>query len=304
MSPLLHGAARVGYGFRTLGLRRVATELADTLSHRIYTRARPAQAEAGPRVQGPGSCSWLDDGGEWTVTDLTVTCAELAAFMAETKFPRLYYEGSRRVRYALWHRIGFALCGLTAASVVVDMGAAMGIWGRLARRQFGCTVWDADFRYRPGIHGARIGAGAGAIPLPSNSVSHVVSFCAFNCFEGPADTEFLWESFRLLAPGGKLVIVPLCLSDEHVNLFDPSLCTRRTAFDPGARREPWPGWGNPFGRWYSREAFRQRLVVRGPAFQRTIVRVHHDLGLGDLPREGCAALFVKLPESPERVAQL
>jgi len=179
----------------------------------------------------------------------------------------------------------------------------MGIWGRTARRRFGCTVWDVDCRYPPGLHGRRIGAAATAIPLPASSVSHVVSFCAFNCFEGTTDTEFLREAFRLLKPGGKLVIVPLCICDAHLNLYDPSLCTGDTAFDPGAHRTAWDGWGNRFGRWYDQEAFRQRLVLPVPACQRTIVRVDHDIDLAGMARTYYAIRFVKPGDSPAPAEQ-
>ncbi|MBM4026144.1 MAG: class I SAM-dependent methyltransferase [Planctomycetes bacterium] len=297
-SPVLNGAARVGHSLRTLGIRGTAAEIADILSFHFHERQRPAPPGGRPDGKVPGPCSWLRDSGEWTVTELTATQRELAAFMARMRFPRFYYKGGRRVWYALWHQIGFALCDLTPASIVVDAGAGMGIWGRMARRQYGCTTWDLDCRYPPGLHGRRIGAAATAVGLPANSVSHVVCFCAFNCFEGQVDTAFLWEAFRLLLPGGKLVIVPLCVCDEHVNLFDPSLCAGSDLFDPGAHRTPWPGWGNRFGRWYSREAFQQRLIAAGPAFERTIVRVDHDMCLEGLAPVYYAALFVKPMESP------
>jgi hypothetical protein len=295
-SSLLNGVARVACCFRISGIRGVATEITNALSLQIKERHRPAPPGIRSGAQNPGACSWVSGTGEWTNADLTITDSDLAAFMSEARFPRFCYQGSGRVRYALWHQIGFALCNLTRDSVVVDMGAGMGIWGRMARRQFGCTVWDVDCRYPPGFGEHRIGAPAGRIPLPSNSVTHVVSFCSFNCFEGPADTEFLWESYRLLKPGGKLVIVPLCICDDHVNLFDPSLFTDFAAFDPGAHQTPWPGWGNRFGRWYDREAFRQRLILRGPVYQRIIVHVDHDLHLPGLAPDYFAALFIKPSE--------
>jgi SAM-dependent methyltransferase len=267
--------------------------MANVLALRIKERRGPARLRTGPAPERLKTCSWLEEAGEWTVADLTLTRGELATFMDRTKYPQFYYAGSRRVAYAFWHAIGFALCELTSGSIVADVGAAMGVWGRIARREFGCTVWDVDARYRPGIHGTRVGARAGEIPLPSSSASHVVSFCAFNCFEGWADAQFLHEAFRLLVPGGTLAIVPLCIGDEHVNLFDPLLCPRADAFDPGALRLPWQGWGNRFGRWYDRKAFWQRLIASGPPYERTILRVRCDAPLPD-GVQGCyAALFRK-----------
>jgi hypothetical protein len=139
-------------------------------------------------------------------------------------------------------------------------------------------VFDLDARYPPGIHGSRIGADAGNIPLPSGSVSHIVAFCAFNCLEGTTDIRFVREASRLLHAGGRLVIVPLCIADAHLNLYDPAICVSRESFDAGARRIAWHGWGNNFGRWYDRDAFTERVLSQFPRGQAQVYRAKNPLG--------------------------
>jgi hypothetical protein len=193
--------------------------------------------------------------------------------------------------------IGFDRCALTPDATVIDVGAQAGVWGELARRNFGCTVYDVDLRYRRGVHGWRIGAGAGDIPLPDGTATHIVSFCAYNCFEARADEQFIAEAARLLAPGGKLVIVPLCIADEHVNLYDPAICQRAESFDQGARRVPWHGWGNNFGRWYDRRAFEDRVLRNADGLKLSVGRVRHPALPCDDVSTFWAASFVKLPRA-------
>lgn len=210
-------------------------------------------------------------------------------------YPRYYYRAERRIRYSLWHHVGTELCGLDRASVVIDVGAQAGLWGAMIRRQFGCRVFDLDLEYRSGRHGFRIGAPAGSIPLDRGSVSHIVSFCAFNCFEGDDDTALIQEAWRVLAPGGKLIIVPLCIGDEYVNLYDPKLIGGVERLDRGARPAALMGWGNGFGRWYDRQAFETRILRHAHGFDAEIHRVQQPFHREESFDAMYAARFVRRP---------
>ena len=63
-----------------------------------------------------------------------------------------------------------------------------------------------------------------------------------------------------MKPRGRLVIVPLCIADEYVNLFDPAIMDRPENLDERARHVAWDAWGSNFGRWYDRRAFRERFL--------------------------------------------
>lgn len=293
-SRVANAAARLFRSIQTSGLASTVSEIYARTTER-RKRAHTADAGTGDpeTLLDRDSCSWLDAVPCTVLPERAVTPDELAAFMSAYRFPRFYYGGMRRIRYALWHLIGFERCGLDGGAVVIDVGAQAGIWGELARRKYGCTVYDVDLRYPHGVHGRRIGAGAGCIPLPDGTATHIVTFCAYNCFEGPADEAFIVEASRLLAPGGKLVIVPLCIADEHVNLYDPAICDREQSFDPGARRVAWHGWGNNFGRWYDKQAFEKRVLHHAAGMRLHVGRIKHpDLPCDDVP-SFWAATFVK-----------
>lgn len=232
-------------------------------------------------------CSWLDSLAQVRVIETAVTHQELSEFQRRMDYPRYYYRAERRIRYSLWHHVGILLCGLEKNSVVIDIGAQAGLWGSMTRRRFGCRVLDVDLEYKPGQRGFRIGASASSIPLENSSVTHVVSFCAFNCFEGEADTAMILEAARVLVPGGKLIIVPLCIGDEYVNLYDPRLIGGVERLDRGARAAALPGWGNKFGRWYDREAFESRILQHAASFHTEIHRVTHPFH----PHEGFDAMY-------------
>lgn len=274
-SVLVNAAARVVYSIRTLGIRRTAALTGRSLAY--YVRGHKANVckSRGPAITALSRCSWIRSVEDVDIADCAITSADLQAFISGIHYPYYYYAGARRVWYALWHMSGLQACDFTPHSVVLDVGAQSGIWGKIVRRKYGCKVFDVDLRYRPGIRGNRIGADARAIPLPAQSVTHIVTFCAFNCFEGTADIGFLNEATRLLSPAGMLVIVPLCIADAHVNLYDPLICAGPKSFDRGARAVEWHGWGNNFGRWYDRTAFVHRILANTLDFDKTIWRVRH-----------------------------
>ena len=293
-SKALSALVRFVLSVRSLGPARVATKLVRRVSSRI---TRPAATLLRPdsNLDLLRRCSWLEKTPQIRIIDSAVTQDDLARFQIQMNYPRFYYRAERRIRYSLWHCVGTALSGLDRASIVIDVGAQAGLWGSMIRRRFGCRVFDVDLEYKPGRHGFRIGAPASSIPIESGSVSHVVSFCAFNCFEGDDDTAMILEAARVLVPGGKLVIVPLCIGDEYVNLYDPRLIASVERLDRGARPAVLADWGNKFGRWYDRHAFEQRILRHAGAFDTEIHRVSHPFN----SHEGFDAMYaVRLIRRP------
>ena len=270
---------------RSLGLMRVARKLVRRAGSQLaHARHGPLPAA---NLDALMRCSWVERLPGIKIADSRVTPHDLLAFQNHFRYPRFYYSAERRIRYSLWHCVGWRLASLDATSMVIDVGAQAGMWGAMMRRRIGCRVFDLDLEYKPGRNGFRIGAPAGRIPLTDSSATHMVTFCAFNCFAGHDDSAMIDEAARVLKPGGQLVIVPLCIGDEYINLYDPQLIGGVERLDAGARPAGLPGWGNPFGRWYDCRAFEDRVLSHAGAFDLEIHRVTHPF----FSHEGFVAMY-------------
>ncbi len=290
-SPMLNAAARLCSSLKRQGVVSSAREVLRRLR---YARALKKNGKGilPPAIPALQVCPWVDRLPEIVRSSMRVTRSDLESFISQTRYPRHYYRAARRVEYALWHLVGLRLAGLSREDVVLDVGAQSGTWGKVVRQLVGCRVIEIDRAYRPGVHRDRIGASVGGIPLPDESISCMASFCAFNCLMGDADSGLIVDARRLLKPGGRLIVVPMCIGDEYVNLFDPLICCEDQC-DAAARRFPWPGWGNGFGRWYDRPAFERRVLQIAAPMTTTLVDVSADNIDPDIPGRFFAAVFQK-----------
>jgi hypothetical protein len=188
-------------------------------------------------------------------------------WFASTPYPAEYCPGPwRRVlpEKALEHYLSLELIRLTPEAVCVDVASQDSPFPDLVRSRFGCRVYRQDLEYEPGLHGDRIGGDAARLPLPAGSVTAMTLHCSFEHFEGPSDVGFLREAARVLAPGGRVCILPLYLRDEHLNVLDPR-ATRALVADAEATVYSLADWpGGHFSRYYSPEVFRTRVVDAVP----------------------------------------
>ncbi|MBX3569323.1 MAG: methyltransferase domain-containing protein [Rhizobiaceae bacterium] len=117
---------------------------------------------------------------------------------------------------------------------------------------------------RVGSHVEYIESSLSEIPLPDGSIDAISVHHAFEHFQGTADIDFIREAQRILASGGRMVIIPLFLSREpleitNVQTFDNwSIAERYQYFDPDASL-PGKKSGN-FARVYSVSTFRERIL--------------------------------------------
>ncbi len=290
-SRLLSGGVKLASCLRRSGLTLTVRKAMDAIRYKIRSKNNSIQ-EPGAELLQALSPNELRKLSSVEVHKLEVSLQDLQKFSQDHAYPYYYYRNSRP-SYMLWHYVGMELAQPAANELVVDVGAQAGIWSGLAQQSTGCRSYDLDLEFRPGIHGNRIGASADAIPLDDDSVASFVSFCAFNCFEGPADMGFLREASRCLKPGGKIVIVPICISTKHTNIYDPLVCDREESFDPGAERKAWHGWGNNFGRWYDSMALQERILAHLPGFQAQVFEIEHDIPGIPWPGAMYAARFTK-----------
>jgi SAM-dependent methyltransferase len=180
------------------------------------------------------------------------------AFLRDASFPTWYSGGPQSTAFlekTLEHYVGAQLVTLGSADVYIDVGADNSPFATIATKLYGCTGYQLDSAYRPGIHGRCIGSDVRAIAFPDGSVDKMAAHCAFDHFQGDADAAFLAEAVRVLRPGGRLCILPLYLAELTTNFVDTAAWISPPLLDPDAAAIDVPGWGYEFSRYYSPERF-------------------------------------------------
>jgi SAM-dependent methyltransferase len=180
-------------------------------------------------------------------------------------YPRSYAagpleEGGNRENKLLEYFLTLEILDIQAGQVIIDVASEYSIFPAMVRQRYGATVFRQDLIYPRGIHGDRIGGNAAAMPVRDGFADALVLHNSFEHFEGTADSDFIAESWRVLKPGGTVVIIPLFVSDQYSILSDPLTDRRGIAWDPGADVVELPGWHNRFGRFYSAPALDQRVL--------------------------------------------
>jgi hypothetical protein len=111
-----------------------------------------------------------------------------------------------------------------------------------------------------------IESSSAAIPLPDQSVNSISCHHSFEHFQGTADMDFFDEVQRLLAPGGRCVILPIFFSQSPLLLTDKKTFSfweeegERLIDETGTL--PGGAGSGHFARIYSPESFQRRIVGR------------------------------------------
>ena len=65
------------------------------------------------------------------------------------------------------------------------------------------------------MHDHKIGGDAASLPVPDGFATKMALHCSLEHFESDSDIRFFQEAHRVLSPGGKLVVVPLYLTERY-----------------------------------------------------------------------------------------
>ena len=207
--------------------------------------------------------------------------AEVAAFAEKAEYEFYYpdyYRGRdlMRLKKIREHFMAARLLNLQKEDIYLDVASQSSPAPAVYEWLFGCRVLRQDLQYPPGRHGRVIGGSAGHMPLEDGSVTKMALHCSLEHFEGDEDIAFIREASRVLVPEGRLVIVPLYLSDEYFVYTQPSLWAHLP-------QEQWPVFPkdavvyaskanrNRHERYYDARHFIERLVKNSTVMQVTVL---------------------------------
>lgn len=174
-------------------------------------------------------------------------------------YPGAFYAVGYKDKKIMEHFIAKELLEFKAGDTYIDVASENSPFPDLFREKLGLDAYSQDLSYPAGASGHHIGSSADAIPLPDRSVDKMSLQCAFEHFQGDADSGFIKETERLLVPGGKCVIVPLYMSRFFLNIIDP-VHGFKGKYDKGASKIAEPDLGGEFERYYSVPSLKRILL--------------------------------------------
>jgi SAM-dependent methyltransferase len=167
-----------------------------------------------------------------------------------------------KVEKTLEHYLTMKYLDIYSKKVLIDVAASNSLFANIVSRHLNIKGYKLDIVYEPGIHGEKIGGDAGHMPVPDEFADILTLHCAFECFQGDADTRFVKEAGRVLTGGGCLGIVPLYLDDEYFVKVGPKYDKRKVEIEKGVRQV----WRDdaydtvPFSRHYSPASLKKRVI--------------------------------------------
>jgi SAM-dependent methyltransferase len=222
---------------------------------------------------------------------------EYERYLSLAKYRR-GYAPTAFAEKTLEHFLSAKYLDICSDDVYVDIASASSPFPDIVRRLCDCTVYRQDLLYRAGVHRDRIGGDACHIPLPDCSVSKMALHCSFEHFEGDSDILFIQEANRLLQEGGRLCIVPLYLAETYTIFSDPKVSRKGIEFDSDARVVDVPGFSNRFGRQYTPQRFKDRIVNEAGTLSLRILYIDNAKEIDESCYVKLVALFEKRKIEP------
>ena len=197
---------------------------------------------------------------------------------------------------ALEHYASLVLASVQPGSVLIDVASNGSPFIEIATRLYGCDGYENDLQFPSGLNGRRIGGDAAAMPVAAGFADAMTLQCSYDHFEGDADTRFVSEAARTLRPGGRVVILPLYLTDVFAAKVDPRLSLRGLRLDRGMRRHLMWGLDVRFSRLYDPPRLLSRVLepARSAGLVTRVLRVHG----GETAMPGSYLNFALVLEQP------
>lgn len=200
------------------------------------------------------------------VEEITLDIDTFESWMEDFKEIADFYRRKDDVfiQKCMEHYLSCTLLNLSPGTVHIDIAAASSIFSDILIKR-GIDSYKLDLSYPQGVKGKKIGANAGNTGLSNEFADSLTLHCAFECFMGNSDTEFIKEAERILKKNGKALIIPLYTANEFINLSSPYCNQNKVKIDKNAKRV-WreDKYKEPFSRNYSPEAFYERVYSQMP----------------------------------------
>ena len=176
-------------------------------------------------------------------------------------FPQKAFEHWISAEYLQW----------APEAVVIDLASECSPAADALRLWRPADFYKHDIQLTTDLGRKTIAGFSNAIEAPDAFCDFIMAHCAIDNFEGRADTEVFVEAARILKPGGRILIAPLHMASVFEN--------RVALGSPGVQVDPEAAiaFGAPntlrFGRHYSVDALRRRVIDAVPALRFRVVQV-------------------------------
>lgn len=169
------------------------------------------------------------------------------------------------IEKCLEHYISYTYLEMCDEDIFIDIAAADSPYVDILRKADRIESYRLDSSYSKGIQKNKIGAYAQNTNLPDGFATALALHCAFECFMGNADIDFIKEAQRILKPNGRYLIIPLYLDSTYYNSTSPYCDQANVVIDPEAIKV-WrdDSYKAPFSRHYSPEVLVERIFNRIP----------------------------------------
>lgn len=186
-------------------------------------------------------------------------------------------HGDVFIEKCLEHYLTYRYLNISQDDVFIDIAASGSPWAEVLNFR-GIKSYRLDMTYPGGFNGINIGADASNSGLPEGFCSALALHCAFECFMGDADIRFAKEASRILKINGRYAIAPLYLEDTYFVSTSP-LCDQKNITIEKEALKVWRDdeYKVPFDRFYSPEAFKQRVYSHIPENMDTMVLYFNNL---------------------------
>lgn len=198
-----------------------------------------------------------------SIQPLSIDLPSFEKYTTDAEYDRRYpeYYAGNLPEKSLEHYVALYLLELHPDEVFIDLASEHSPVPEIFARLTGARAYSQDIMYPAGIHDRRIGGDACSMPVPDGFAHKAALTCSLEHFETDGDIRLFSELFRVLRPGGRVVVIPFYLFTEPAVQTDPELSVPAgVEFDPECTVYCAKGWGNRHGRFYSPASFQERIA--------------------------------------------